>query len=97
MHTGENARQAGHIGGLRRRYFNPENLAPIEPPQNAGDILRALGQVFVEVHGGKVEPKVANACAYLASGILQALSVGNFEERLSALEKRHEAMNGGVR
>jgi hypothetical protein len=83
-------------GGHRRARFNPEELPAIAPPQNVPDVLRALGQVFSEVHGGQIEPKVANACAYLASGILQALSVGNFEERIAALEKKQEAMKGAV-
>ena len=86
------ASAAGMRGGRRRARFNHDELEPIEQPQNARDVLRALGQVFSEVHGGKIEPRVANACAYLASGILQALSVGNFEERIAALEARHEAM-----
>ena len=95
-HRGECA-----AGGAHRRVAS-QILQSGEPSTdrttaNVTDILRALGQVFVEVHGGKIEPKVANACAYLASGILQALSVGNFEERIAALEKRHQAMNGGLR
>lgn len=86
------ASAAGMRGGRRRARFNHDELEPIAQPQNVQDVLRALGQVFSEVHGGKIEPRVANACAYLASGILQALSVGNFEERIAALEARHEAM-----
>ena len=88
------AAKLGARGGRRRAIFNPEALEPIVAPKSVSDVLAALGQVFAETHSAKLEPKVANALAYLASGILQALSVGNFEERIAALEKRHEAMKG---
>ena len=84
-------------GGKRRARFSYEELPTIAPPQNVQDILRALGQCFSEVHAGRLEPKVANACAYLASGILAAVTAGNFEARIAELEKRHEVMKGGVR
>jgi len=79
-------------GGKRRARFNHEELTPIAPPQNTQDVLQALGQVFSEVHGGRIEPRVANSLAYLASGILQALSVGDFEARIAALEARSDAL-----
>lgn len=86
------AAKLGARGGRRRARYSAEDLTPIAPPQSVQDVLRALGQVFCEVHAGQIETKVANACAYLASGILQALSVGQFEERIAALEKRQEMM-----
>ena len=88
------ASAAGLRGGKRRARFSSEELETIAPPQNAADVLRVLGQVLCEVHAGQVEPRVSNACAYLASGILQALSVGQFEERIATLEKRQEVMRG---
>ena len=94
MHTSGRAQELGARGGRRRARFNTEELPAIAPPQNVGDVLRALGQVFSEVHAGKLEPKVANACAYLASGILAAVTAGQFEERIAALEKRHKVMEG---
>ena len=91
---GDTARVIGAKGGRRRARFNTEDLTPIKQPKTATDVLSVLGQIMVETHGGRLEPKVANACAYLASGILQALSVGNFEERIAALEQRQAAMKG---
>lgn len=93
FHSG-GASTAGLRGGKRRARFSYEELPTISPPQNVADVLRALGQVFTEVHDGRLEPKVANACAYLASGILQAVTAGQFEERIAALEKRQELMRG---
>jgi uncharacterized small protein (DUF1192 family) len=96
MHSPGQASLLGAKGGRRRARFSVEELKPIPEPQNVQDVLKALGQVFSEVHSGKVEPRVANSLAYLASGILQALSVGNFEERIAALEQRQAAMRGTV-
>jgi hypothetical protein len=92
FHSGM-ASAAGLRGGKRRARFNSDELPVIAPPQNVADVLRALGQVFSEVHDGRLEPKVGNACAYLASGILQAVTAGQFEERIVALEKRYEVMS----
>jgi hypothetical protein len=94
LHDGDTARVIGAKGGRRRARYNPEKLKPIPEPKNVQDVLRALGQVFSEVHSGKVEPRIGNTLAYLASGILQALSVGNVEERIVELERRYNAMKG---
>jgi len=94
------ASAAGLRGGKRRARFNYEELPVIAPPRSVSDVLSALGQVFSEVHSGRLEPKVANACAYLSAGILQALSHGDFEQRIAALEARQQQLtnlrNGGV-
>jgi hypothetical protein len=94
LHTAGNAQRLGVKGGHRRARYSTEELTPIAPPQNVADILRALGQVFTEVHDGRLEPKVANACAYLASGILQAVTASDFEARIAELEKRQQILRG---
>jgi hypothetical protein len=92
MHTGNNAQRFGTKGGHRRAIFNHDELKPIAELQNAADVLRALAQVFSEVHAGKVDTKVGNCLAYLGSAYLSALQVADHEERLKALEGQREAL-----
>jgi hypothetical protein len=90
LHTGDGARVVGAKGGRRRARYSTEELTPIDQPKNAGDVMNALAQVFVDVHGGRIEPRVSNALAYLASAYLSALQVADFAARIEALEARQK-------
>lgn len=83
----------GARGGRRRARYDPEELTPISEPRSAQDVLKALAQVFVEVHAGKVDTKVGNCLAYLGSAYLSALQVADLDERLKVLEARHDVLN----
>jgi hypothetical protein len=83
---------AGQRGGRRRARYSAEDLAPITPPENSGDVLKVLSQVIGEVHDLRLEPRVANSLAYLSSAYLSALQVADLDERLKALEARHDVL-----
>jgi hypothetical protein len=55
-------------------------------------VLKVLSQVIGEVHDLRLEPRVANSLAYLSSAYLSALQVADLDERLKALEARHDVL-----
>lgn len=87
FHTGNYASTLGSKGGHRRAIFSPEGLMPFDAPQSAADLQALLGQSIVEVRGGKLDTKVANAIACLATGFFRAIEVSDLEARVAALEK----------
>jgi len=95
FHSGNLAKILGARGGRRRARFNTNELRPLEEPKSAADVLRALAQIFVEVHAGQLDTKVGNCLAYLGSAYLSALQVADLDERLKALEARHVLARAG--
>jgi hypothetical protein len=71
--------------------FSPENLTPLDVPQNAGELSRFLAVTLHETRGGCIDPRVANAIAQLAGSYLRSIEVSDVEARLDALEKRDKA------
>jgi len=87
LHTPGCAAQIGRKGGLRRRVFNPENLAPLEAPASAEDIAKYMAVTLVEVRSARLDPRLANSLAQIGMVFLKALEHGNLEKRIAALEK----------
>lgn len=58
----------------------------MEPPKTAGDVRDALANTMVQVHARQMDPRTANALAYLATSLLRAIEVFDLESRLDALE-----------
>jgi hypothetical protein len=63
---------------------------PMEPPKTAGDIRDVLANTMAQVHAHKMDTKTANALAYVATSLLRAIEVADWESRLEALEVRHQ-------
>jgi hypothetical protein len=62
----------------------------MEPPKTAGDIRDVLANTMAQVHAHKMDTKTANALAYVATSLLRAIEVADWESRLEALEVRHQ-------
>lgn len=74
MH-GEPGRAAvlGSKGGRRRALYRPENLLNLEAPKTAADLKALFAQSILEIRTGQLDPRSANAIAYLGAGFLRHL------------------------
>jgi hypothetical protein len=89
FHSGrQNPVQLGRKGGRKNRHTIPDGEStPLTPPQTASDVKVSLANLMSDVKHGRVEPKIANCCAYIASSLLKAIEVGDLEERIAKLEE----------
>jgi hypothetical protein len=85
MHSGR-AAELGSKGGRRRAVYSLEDLKQFDPPKSAAELRDLLAHSIVETRTGKLDPKLANSLAYLATGFLRALEVADLEKRLEMLE-----------
>ncbi len=60
-------------------------LRRLAPPALVG-VYSLLEEALREVHGGKLDPRVASAMASLATAMTRVLTYGELEERLRRLE-----------
>ena len=84
----EARRKGGHAtsGTERAGELLPARLQPV-----VSILEGALG----EVHRGELDPRVASAMASLAGALVRAITAGELEERLRALEARGARATGG--
>ena len=75
----EARRKGGHRSAkiLRLRGLVPPRLTVV---------YERLEQALTEVHGGELDPKVAQAMASLARAMVNVLTAGELEERVRRLE-----------
>jgi hypothetical protein len=83
----ENAVNLGRRGGHRRAIYSPDALTPFAAPTNVHQQAAILAQVQVEVHQGKLDPRVASTIGTLAGAYLNALEIIEFGSKLQQLEK----------
>jgi hypothetical protein len=86
----ERAARMGSKHGRRTTLAPSPAAALMEPPKTAGDVRDALANTMAEVHARKIDTKTANALAYVATILLRAIEVADWESRLEALELRHQ-------
>ena len=72
-------------GGRNRAHV--VRLRGLVPPRLAGVFDRLEG-ALVEVHDGRLDPKVASAMAALARAMVSVLTAGELEERVRNIEER---------
>ena len=84
------AAELGRKGGRRKAAFIRSELKEIEAPKCAADLVRLLAQTIVEVRGGALDTRRANAISYLGTAFLRAVDVSDLEARVRALETRAE-------
>jgi hypothetical protein len=86
----ERAARMGSQRGRRTALASSPAAAPMEPPKTAGYVRDALANTMAQVHARKMDTKTANALAYVATILLRAIEVADWESRLEALEVRHQ-------
>ena len=83
----EARREAARKGG-RNRSAMARAKAAIPEALTAAELAGWLSALFTSTIAGKTEPRVATAAATVAKTLLEARSVGEFEQRLADLEAR---------
>ena len=68
----DKAAELGRKGGLRDRHTYEQSNEPVAPPESAADVRRMLAETMAEVKAGRMDPKVANTAAYVATVLLRA-------------------------
>jgi hypothetical protein len=91
--------RAAKLGSRHRRKAalpSQPGATPMAPPKTAGDVKEALANTMVQVHARMMDTRTANALAYLASSLLRAIEVSDFESRLAALEVTQQEMDRAI-
>jgi len=68
----DKAVELGRSGGRHGKHTYEQSTEHIAPPESAADVRRMLAETMAEVKAGKMDPKVANTLAYLATVLLRA-------------------------
>jgi hypothetical protein len=87
----------GRKGGRRRAVSNdpePDTSPSVELPKTAEGVRDLLAEAITQIRRHKLDTKVGNALAYVASSLLRAIELGDLESRLRALEERNGGSNG---
>lgn len=87
----------GSRGGRRRALSNDgehDTSPPVELPKTAEGVRDLLAEAITQVRRRKLDTKIGNALAYVASSLLRAIELGDLESRLKALEERNGVSHG---
>ena len=68
----DKAAELGRNGGRRRQLSYEQSMEHIAVPESAADVRRILAETMAEVKAGRMDPKVANTVAYIATVLLRA-------------------------
>ena len=75
------------MGALQRFHRRPLPAIPeIAAPQNPEELRKLVSAVITEVRSGRLDSRVANSVALLASVLLKAIDASDFQRRLCAVE-----------
>jgi hypothetical protein len=92
LHADKNrAAELGSRGGRRRAVYPIDDLQDMQPPQNAADLKKLLGDLIARTMAGKTDPRVANTVAYTGASFLRAVELSDLEARLATLEAAAKA------
>src|SRR6266478_6639932 len=81
------AAELGRMGGQKNRHYVDADEVRFPPPSTPEDIKNMLSQVMVDVHTGKLHPRIASTLAYLSGPLLKAIESTDVQQRLARLEK----------
>jgi hypothetical protein len=90
----ERAARMGSKHGRKSALSSQPDAAPMEPPKTARDVRDALANTMAQVQAHKMDTRVANAMAYVATSLLRAIELSDLETRLTAIEGRMEQGDG---
>jgi hypothetical protein len=81
------AAELGRKGGEGNRHVYPQDGAIVEAPKTVSEVRIMLAEVMAEIRGKRTDPKLGSTLAYIATALLRAFEVSEFEQRLERLEK----------
>ena len=84
--------QAGRAAELGRRSGESRKASESEPmlllpPKTAGELHKALGQIFAKVSSGQMDSRIGRTLAYIASVLVETTELSAHEVRLHTLEQ----------
>jgi hypothetical protein len=68
----DKATELGQRGGRRRQHTYEQSTKDIAPPESAAEVRRMLAETMAEVKAGRMDAKVANTVAYVATVLFRA-------------------------
>jgi hypothetical protein len=96
MHTRGLAKRLGAVGGRNRARRTSPDLKRFAAPTSAEQLQQILAESLTDVRDGRLDARVGNSIACLASGFLKALEVSDIETRLRRLEGADHGSTGRV-
>ena len=95
MHSDpKRAAELGRRSGESRRLPESEPLIVL-PPKTAGDLHRALGEIFSKVSSGVMDVKLGRSLGYIASVLVKTTELSDHEIRLRAMEQMMNSIKSG--
>jgi hypothetical protein len=82
------------MSGESRRGPDAE-LVALSPPKTAGDLHKALGQIFSQVSSGQMDVKRGRSLGYIASVLVKTTELSDHEIRLRAMEQMMNSIKSG--
>jgi hypothetical protein len=80
------AAELGRKGGEGNRHIFPDDGVVVQAPRTVGEVRNMLAEVMAEIRGKRTDPKLGSTLAYIATSLLRAFEVAEFEDRLKRLE-----------
>jgi hypothetical protein len=84
-HAGR-AAELGRRSGQSRKAAESEPLILL-PPKTAGDLHKALGQIFAMVSSGQMDARLGRTLGYIASVLVQTTELSDHELRIRTIEQ----------
>lgn len=82
------AAELGRLGGLNNRHtVGSDTSRGCHAPASAAEVKEILAEAIAGVRCGRVDPRIGNALAYMATPLLKALETADLEQRLLEIEK----------
>jgi Family of unknown function (DUF5763) len=93
LHTNpELAAQLGRAGGRKNRHAIEGVARPLPPLDSINGVTTAIGQMIVDVHERRLDPRTAAGVAPLLNTLLRALGASELEKRMEKLENQLETL-----
>jgi hypothetical protein len=93
LHANPNkASELGRIGGRKNRHVIEGAARPLPPLDTITGVRTAIGQMIVDVHERRLDPRTAAGVAPLLNTLLRALGAADLEQRIKNLEKQIEGL-----
>lgn len=82
------AAELGRLGGRRNRHTAGSDASRgCHPPASAPELQEILAEAIADVRCGRVDPRIGNAIAYMATPLLKAFETAELEQRLLNIEE----------